>query len=217
MKNFELRKDRFDFFDSFEKPQLHMTLKFECPNFLDYCKKKELPPFHFFLFCFCQGIKKIDNFYYRVYENEVIKVDKLTPVYTVLNKNNNVNFAKLEACDDVDSFIEASQKAKNEAMQSEKLINVVSGERAREQKNSLFITSFPWFDYSSIDYPVFQFKSADIPAFAWGKFSKIDENKIEMPFSVQAHHGFVDGFHIHQLLKEICNSIDENVNENSDS
>jgi len=211
MKNFELRKDRFDFFESFEKPQLHLTLKFECPNFLDYCKKKGLPPFHFFLFCFCQGIKKVDNFHYRIFENEVIKVDKFMPTYTVLNENNDVNFAKLYACDNLDSFIMSSLKSKNEAIRSEKLINIVSGKSARELKDTIFITSFPWFDYSSIDYPVFQIKSADIPSFAWGKFSKIDKNKIEMPFSVQAHHGFVDGFHIHQLLREICNAINENI------
>ncbi|MBL4774324.1 MAG: hypothetical protein JKX98_12320 [Alcanivoracaceae bacterium] len=209
MKKYQLRKDRFVFFDSFEKPQFHMTLKYECPNFLDYCKHNKLPPFHFFLYCLCQGIKKVDNFCYRIYENEVIKVDKFIPTYTVVNKNNDVNFAKLYACDDLDSFIKASLKTRNEAMQSEKLINVISGENIRELKNALFITCFPWFDYSSIDYPVFQFKSADIPSFAWGKFLRVDEAHLEMHFSAQAHHGFVDGFHIHLLLKEISKVIEE--------
>jgi len=211
MKKFELRKDRFDFFESFEKPQLHITVKFECPNFLDYCKKEKIPPFHFFLFCFCQAIKKVDNFCYRIYENKVIKVDKFIPTYTVINKNNDLNFTRFYASDNLESFIQDSIKSKNEAMNSEKLINIVSGENQRELKDALFITSFPWFDYSSIDYPAFQFKSADTPSFAWGKFSKTSDNKIEMPFSIQAHHGFVDGFHVYQLLTEISKCIEENI------
>ncbi len=48
-------------------------------------------------------------------------MNKLLPTYTVLNKNNDVDFVKLYASDDLNSFIEASLKSKNEAMQSENL------------------------------------------------------------------------------------------------
>ena len=49
MHNFLKRKDRFEFFNSFENPLLNLTFKLETEDFLTYCKSHNLPPFHFFL------------------------------------------------------------------------------------------------------------------------------------------------------------------------
>jgi chloramphenicol O-acetyltransferase len=43
----------------------------------------------------------------------------------------------------------------------------------------------------------------DIPSLAWGKFRDGPEG-LQLPFSVQAHHGFVDGYHIHLLARQIA-------------
>ena len=45
--------------------------------------------------------------------------------------------------------------------------------------------------------------SPDIPSLAWGRFRDAPNGRMQLPFSVQAHHGFVDGFHIHQLAQRI--------------
>ena len=52
---------------------------------------------------------------------------------------------------------------------------------------------------SAIEHPVYRHKEADIPLLAWGKFSAPAGATMTLPFSVQAHHGFVDGYHIHLL------------------
>jgi chloramphenicol O-acetyltransferase len=45
--------------------------------------------------------------------------------------------------------------------------------------------------------------SNDIPSLAWGRF-RDTPNGLQLPFSVQAHHGFVDGYHIHLLATQIA-------------
>jgi chloramphenicol O-acetyltransferase len=30
---------------------------------------------------------------------------------------------------------------------------------------------------------------------------------VQLPFSVQAHHGFVDGYHIHQFAQQIATEL----------
>jgi chloramphenicol O-acetyltransferase len=50
----------------------------------------------------------------------------------------------------------------------------------------------------------------DIPSLAWGKFSDGPEG-LQLPFSVQAHHGFVDGYHIHLLARQIASELAEIV------
>lgn len=209
MKNFEKRRDRFEFFDSFENPLLNVTFDLEVKNFLPYCKERGLPPFHFFLYCLFISLDKIENFKYRIYQKEVIQIEKFIASYTVINEDNLFNYTRFENSADLKQFIQNSVKAKTEAMKASQLINTGLELTEREIKDYVFITSLPWFRFTSIQHPVFKFKSADIPSIAWGKFIPTDKNKLLIPFSVQAHHGFVDGYHIHLLGELISEKIDE--------
>ena len=211
MKNFEGRKDRFQFFDSFENPLLNLTFKLEVPDFVTFCKQEKIPVFHFFLFHLFQATMKIDNFKYRIYQGEVIKIDQVIPSYTVLNNDGLFNYTRFEYSDKREIFIQRSLEAREVAMSSQKLINTGGDLDERSMKNYIFITSIPWLDFSSIQHPVFKFKSADIPSMAWGKFENGSNGRITMPFSVQAHHGFVDGYHIHLLAEGIKKQLEENL------
>ena len=208
MENFEARRDRFNFFESFENPLLNITFKLETPNFLSYCKKQNIPAFHFFLFCLMKTLGKLDNFKYRILDNKVFKIDEIYGSYTTINEDNLFNYTRFQHSDDRAEFIKRSLAAREEAMEAETLINTGIELSPREMKNYIFITSIPWLDFTSIQHPVFKSKSADIPAVAWGKFTVLSEEKIVMPFSVQAHHGFVDGVHIHLLAKTLSEQIE---------
>ena len=196
--DFEKRRDRFEFFEAFENPLLNITFPLELPDFLTYCKKGNLPPFHFFLFCMLRSLEKVEAFRYRQLDGKIYRVDELYASYTVLNENRSLNYTRFQNTPDLGLFIKRSLEAKVLAESSEALINTGIELTPKEMKNYIFITSIPWLDFTSIQHPVFKFKSADIPSIAWGKFKKID-GKIVVSLSVQAHHGFVDGYHIHEL------------------
>jgi chloramphenicol O-acetyltransferase type A len=198
MESFQHREDRFHFFESFENPLLNLTFTLTVPDFLTYCKEHHYPPFHFFLFHLFQALDESDHFKYRLYQNEIIKITQIVPSYTVMNEDNNLNYTRFEATNNLQLFIERSLKAKEIAAATKELINTGVELDEREMKNYVFITSIPWLDFTSIQHPVYQWKSADIPSIAWGKF-KQSNDEISMPFSVQAHHGFVDAYHIYQL------------------
>ena len=203
MEKFLQRKDRFEFFESFENPLLNMTIRFECPNFMDFCKKKNIPAFQFFLFCISETIKKIDNFQYRTLGSEVIKVDKFLLSYTVLNQEGLFNYTDFEAPSSFQDFLKTSLDAKAISETTTELINTGHDASLKELKNFTFVTSLPWLDFTSIEHPIYKFKSADIPAIAWGKFSILNKEVLQMPLSIQAHHGFVDGVHIYEFTKQL--------------
>lgn len=207
MKNFENRRDRFELFDSMENPAINITFNMEVPEFRPYCKDKGYPPFHFFLYVLFKSLMKVENFRYRIYQDEVIMIDRLIPSYTVMNHNQVLNFTRFEHSEDLEVFIKRSLAARDESTSADELLHSASNFTVREIKDYVFITSIPWLDFTSIQHPVMKFKSADIPSIAWGKFKESGSGKITMPFSVQAHHGFVDGYHIHLLAEEISNQI----------
>lgn len=210
MEKFKLRQDRFEFFNTFENPLLNLTFTLETDDFISYCKQKSLPPFHFFLFHLLRSLHEVENFRYRILEGKVIKIEEITGSYTVLGRNNVFNFTRFENTSDMTEFIRRSLKAKEEAMAQEKLVNTGIELDPKTLRNFVFITSIPWLDFTSIQHPVFKYSQVDIPSIAWGKFREIN-GKISMPFSVQAHHGFVDAYHMHELAEVLKRRIQESI------
>lgn len=210
MKNFELRRDRFNFFESFENPLLNLTFKLETDNFLPYCKLHGLPPFHFFLFCLLKAFDQQENFKYRILNGEVMKVSELFGSYTVKGENDLFNYTRFENSKDRGEFIRRSLAAKVEAEKNPALMNTGIELPILELKKYIFITSIPWLEFTSIQHPVFKCKSADIPSVAWGKWKAQGEG-LSMPFSLQAHHGFVDAFHMYQLAEALKRIITEEI------
>lgn len=82
--------------------------------------------------------------------------------------------------------------------------NSVASKAAKEQEayftgllgNDVFqFSPLPWVTYTHISHKNSGKKDNATPLFDWGKYFERD-GKILLPFSVQAHHSFVDGLHI---------------------
>ena len=207
MKNFEKRRDRYELFRSFDNPLVNLCFQLDVPDFRPWCRARQIPVFHFFLYCVLNTVKESDNFMYRIHEGEVIRIDDFPASYTVINGDNNLNYTRFDMTDELELFVERSLAAKRIAEASSMLINTGEGQSVREQRNNIFITSLPWLDLTSIEHPVYRHADADIPCISWGKFGPARDGRMALPFSVQAHHGFVDGYHIGQLAQAIAQRI----------
>ena len=204
MHNFERRRDRYDLFASFENPLVNLSFDMALPDFRPYCKERQLPPFHFLLYCALNSLKEIDNFMYRIYEDEVIRIDDFYGSYTVINQHGDLNFARFTMSSELGEFIARSVQAKQIAETSEKLINSNGDLSPRDAKNNVNVTCMPWLRLTAIDHPIYRHHGADIPSLAWSTFSPGQNGAMTLPFSIQAHHGFVDGYHVHLLAQAIA-------------
>lgn len=201
MHNFEHRRDRFALFDGMDSPAVNLCFTLDLPDFRPWCKAQGLPPFHVLLFAVLNGVLKIENFRYRLFEGEVICIDRLIPSYTVVNQHHDLNFAQFEWSDDLREFVARSLVAREQASSMAALNDTYQGMSPRECKNQVFITCIPWLDFTSIQHPTATLGAPDIPSIAWGKFRDGANGRLLLPFAVQAHHGFVDGYHIYQLAQ----------------
>jgi chloramphenicol O-acetyltransferase len=209
MHNFERRRDRFDLFDGMDSPALNLTFTLDLPDFRPWCKAQGLPPFHVMLCAVLRAVLKVDNLRYRIFEGKVIRIDRLMPSYTVTNQHNDLNFAQFDWSDDLREFVARSLAARDEASNMTTLNEKYSSMSPRDCKDQVFITCIPWLDFTSIQHPTASLASPDIPSLAWGKFRDGPNGRVQLPFSVQAHHGFVDGYHIHQFAQQIATELTE--------
>ena len=203
MDKFEFRRDRYESFRQYANPLLNLSVVARLPEFRHYCKERQLPPFHFLLYCRYMSVKDVDNFLYREFEGEVIKIDDFYGGYTVINLDNNLNYARFDMSTDRAEFITRSLVAGVEARATREFINTGRDLTPREQKNNVYTTCMPWLDMRAIEHPIYEYKSADIPLIAWGRYSELGGDMMTVPFCVQAHHGFVDGYHVHLLLQRL--------------
>jgi chloramphenicol O-acetyltransferase type A len=204
MQHFERRRDRFDLFNNMESAAVNICFPLELPDYRPWCKEHGLAPFHVFLCAALRATLKIDNFRYRIHEGEVFMVDRLTPSFTVINQHNDLNFAMFDWSDDVRTFVERGIAAREEAASMSELNTRYRALSPRAAKHQVFVTCIPWLAFTSIQHPTATLAAPDIPSLAWGKFRAGAPGELVLPFSVQAHHGFVDGLHIHQLAQQIA-------------
>jgi chloramphenicol O-acetyltransferase len=204
MEAFERRRDRFALFDGMDSAAVNICFPLELPDFRPWCKAQGLAPFHVLLHAVLRAVLAVENFRYRILDGEVIRIDRLTPSFTVVNQHNDLNFAQFDWTDELREFV-ARGIAAREAASGMAALNMEYAARTPLQaKEQVFVTCIPWLAFTSIQHPSASLAQPDIPSFAWGKFRDGPNGRLELPFSVQAHHGFVDGFHIHQLAQRIA-------------
>jgi chloramphenicol O-acetyltransferase type A len=204
MHSFEHRRDRFALFNGMDSPAVNLTFAMDLPDFRPWCQVHGLPPFHVMLYAVLRSVLAIDHFRYRIWQDDIICIDRLHPSFTVVNQHNDLNFAQFDWHDDLHAFVAASVAARDEAANMTALNPQHRTASPRDNKDQVFVTCIPWLDFTAIQHPVVSLASPDIPSLAWGKFRGGPDGTLVVPFSVQAHHGFVDGFHIYQLSRQIA-------------
>jgi chloramphenicol O-acetyltransferase len=208
MHDFERRRDRFDLFERMESPAVNLCFTLDVPDFRPWCKARELAPFHVMLCAVLRAVLKIENFRYRVVDGEVVRIDRLAPSFTVMNQHGDLNFATFDWSDDVREFVARGVAARDTASNMTELNIRYCSLSSRAAKEQVFVTCMPWLDFTSIQHPMASLATPDIPSLAWGRF-RDGPDGLQLPFSVQAHHGFVDGWHIHLLGRQVAAELAE--------
>jgi chloramphenicol O-acetyltransferase type A len=208
MEVFERRRDRFALFDAMDSAAVNICFPLELPDFRPWCREAGLAPFHVLLCAVLRAVLKVENFRYRLLDGEVFRIERLRPAFTVINQHQDLNFAMFDWSDDLREFVARGIAAREQASAMKELNEAYRGLGPREAKEQVFITCIPWLAFTSIQHPSASLAHPDIPSLAWGKFRDAPGGRLELPFSVQAHHGFVDGFHIHQLAQQIAGELE---------
>jgi chloramphenicol O-acetyltransferase len=208
MHDFERRRDRFDLFERMESPAVNLCFTLDVPDFRPWCKAQELAPFHVMLCAVLRAVLKVENFRYRVVDGEVVRIDRLAPSFTVMNQHGDLNFATFDWSDDVREFVARGLAARDAASNMTELNMRYRSLSSRAAKEQVFVTCMPWLAFTSIQHPMASLATPDIPSLAWGRF-RDGPDGLQLPFSVQAHHGFVDGWHIHLLGRQVAAELAE--------
>ena len=176
------------------EPAFCVTFELDITEFYRNIKQEKLPFTFAMIYAVAKCANRIEEFRYRFLEGHVVLFDKIDTAFTYLDKQTelfkvvNVPFAG--------NMGEYCKTAKQAAEEQREYFTGPLG-------NDVFqFSPMPWVTYTHVSHTNSGKRDNATPLFDWGKFYERD-GKLLLPFSVQAHHSFVDGLHIGRLAENL--------------
>lgn len=180
------------------EPAFCITVELDITNFLSKVKEQGLPFTMALIYMVTKCANRIEEFRYRFVDGRVVLYHQINTAFTYLNKET-----------DLFKVVNVAMKSTMEEYIKEAIYAAQTQEEyfAGPLGNDVFqFSPLPWVSYTHISHTNSGKKDNATPLFDWGKFFKREEKMI-LPFSVQAHHSFVDGIHVGRLINSLQNML----------
>ncbi|KAF1084793.1 Chloramphenicol acetyltransferase [Sporotomaculum syntrophicum] len=182
------------------EPAFCVSLELDITHFLRRIREDNYSFTMAMIYVVSRCANEIEEFRYRFVGGKVVLFNKIDTGFTYLNQETELfKVVNVPMKDTIEEFVlEASKVAKE---QGEYFTGPLG--------NDIFMFSpMPWVSYTHISHTNLGKKDNATPLFDWGKYFEKD-GKVILPFSVQAHHSFVDGLHVGKLVSSVQRFLDE--------
>ena len=172
------------------EPAFCVTFELDITNFLNKIREKK----YSFTFAMVYNVSvcanQIEEFRYRFVDGNVVLYDRIDTAFTYLNQETELfKVVNVPLTESLEEYIALAAKTAEEQQA------YFTGPLG----NDVFqFSPMPWVTYTHISHTNAGKKDNATPLFDWGKYFQRDGRTL-LPFSVQAHHSFVDGLHIGKL------------------
>lgn len=201
MKVFDIenwsRKAQYEFFKTYEDPFFNITANLEVSNLYTFCKKHELS---FSLACIYIAIKcinEIPEFRLRIKNGKVVQYNSVTIGSTVLNEDNTFSFCDFSLQSSIFDFDAVGKSIIEDHKKGMKF------EPKEDELEIIHCSTLPWVSFTGMKHARKGDESSKgIPKIIFGRFFSEDNIK-KIPFSVEANHALMDGYHVSLLFKNM--------------
>ena len=190
------RKEHFEFFNTFEEPFFGVTTSIDMTIAYEKAKAQQIPFFVYYLHKTIAAINQVENFRYRIEENEVVLYDEIDASATIIREDKTFGFSFMKFHSDIQDFAKIAQ------IEIER-IQITPRLFTREfPENIIHFSAVPWINFTGLTHSRKYTLKDSCPKVSYGKL--VEENgKKSMALSVTVHHGLVDGYHIGLFIEAL--------------
>lgn len=196
------RKEHFLFFSKFEEPFFGVTVKVDCTTSYLKAKEKGVSFFLYYLFRALKAANEVDNFRYRIIENQAYDFSTINASPTINRPDGTFGFAYMDYFEDEKQFYEKALQEIENVKNTNSLLPAVSGE------NVIHFSAIPWLDFTSISHARSFSHPDSCPKISFGKMTENYDVK-EMPVSIHGHHALMDGYHLGLFVDKFQNLLND--------
>jgi chloramphenicol O-acetyltransferase type A len=183
------RKEHFEFFSTFEEPFFGITTPIEMTIAYEKAKAMQIPFFVYYLHKTIAAVNQVENFRYRIEENEVVLYNEIDASATIMREDKTFGFSFMKFHSNIDEFTKIAETEIER-------IQVTPGLFTREfPTNIIHFSAIPWINFTSLTHSRSYTLPDSCPKVSWGKLME-ENGKKTMSMAVMAHHGLVDGYHM---------------------
>ncbi|KAA3615516.1 MAG: chloramphenicol acetyltransferase [Calditrichaeota bacterium] len=195
------RKDYFEFFRHYDDPSFSLTADVDVTKLYQLIKEQNASFFLASLYLCQKAVNQIEAFKYRIRGKKIILHDRIDVGSTVLNEDNSFSFCYFKYVEPFRDFAGAANLQMQLLKEKQQKLNPQD-----DRDDLIHYTIIPWFSFRSFKHPRKNFQANSIPKIAFGKFTR--ETKMQMPISIDAHHGLMDGWHVGQFYQKFQQLLD---------
>lgn len=188
-----IRKDHFAFFRKFEEPFFGFTVQIDCTEAYAFSKQHNYSFFLYYLHQSLIAVNQFEEFRTRIIDGEIWQYDQVNASPTIQRPDNTFGYAYFDFEENFEVFAAKAKIEIEEVQQSKGLKTALTGE------NIIHYSSIPWIDFTGLSHARSFSHEDSIPKICFGKMTESNGRR-QMPMSVHAHHGLMDGYQISQYI-----------------
>ncbi len=194
-------------YDGYLFPYINLGVDLDVTNLYLFSKKHKISFYCAMMYASVMVASRIENFRYRMVDGKPMLAEKLHPVFTHIPPGEE-DFILIEGIfeENIDllTFCHNTQKKMEAKDEWDHL-----GE-AGNAMEIIHVTCIPWVKYNHFIRTVKGSGDDSIPRFSWGKYVEdTHSERVIIPFSVQVHHGLMDGYHVGLFFEQLQLYLDE--------
>lgn len=201
IENWE-RRDHFNFFNNFEEPFFGICVEIDCTKAYKRCKKDKISFFLYYLHNALVTANNIEEFRYRIEDNQVYIYDKINASSTIGREEGPFGFSNIEFRSDLQEFTKLANKEIERVRTTKGLGAAAAG------LDVIHFTALPWLNFTSISHARSFTLQDSCPKITFGKMHE-KENKSFMSLAIHAHHALVDGIHAGEFVEKFQKLMDQ--------
>lgn len=181
------------------QPHYDVTVELDVTNFYQSVKEHHWPFSLTFIYAVTKCANEIEEFRYRFLGDEVVLYETVDTSFTYMNPGDELfKVVNVPMKGTLEAYLEAADEIIAE--QKEYFTGPI--------ENDVYqFSALPWLAYTHVSHTDSGNNKKANPMFDWGKFQE-KNGRLLMPFSIEVHHSFVDGYHIGKLVDLVQGYID---------
>ncbi|MCI2056242.1 MAG: chloramphenicol acetyltransferase [Oscillibacter sp.] len=191
------RTAHYQFFHRMDYAQYAITVRLDVTDFVSRLKAESLPFYDAMIYAATRVLNEQEAFRYRIHGQQVVLHERIHPSFTDMTEGSDLfKMVTVDYEDDIRDFC-AHARAKSDAQTA-----CFVKEELEGRDDLVFITCIPWVTFTHLSHTISFNRDDAVPRLAWGKYEE-EHGRLMLPFSVQAHHSFVDGVHMGRYIEAL--------------
>ncbi|WP_372368457.1 CatA-like O-acetyltransferase [Candidatus Uabimicrobium sp. HlEnr_7] len=186
------RKDQYFFFKEYENPFFNICTTLDIKNLIVYTKANKISLSHAYLYLSQKAVNETPEMRYRIQGNNVVVYDRIDAGWIMMKNDGSINFCYLKHTEGFSAFHQQMQKVSSK-------LETMPFDTNEDRDDLVYYSVLPWIHFRSLSHAHRMPRTDSVPRIVFGKCEE-QNDKVNMPISIEVNHALMDGFHVAQFL-----------------